>query len=360
MSAFAPGKTDAAAENPLAFGTLLAVLGAVCFGVVTPFIQRFGRGVGPFTTAGTLYLGAALGALRGSRGERASLEPSVRWTHLPRLLLVALFGAALAPTLFAWGLQRVPATYAALLLNGEAVFTLALAALVYREHVGGRVAVAASLIGAGGAAAVAGASEDATGGILGSAAVIAAVFCWALDNVLTRSLADLDPAGVVRGKALLGAALTFGAAWRQGESAPSPMALLGLLACGATGYGLSLRLYLLAQRRIGAGRTGSVFALAPFLGAASAAALGDRSAGWPLALAGGFFAAGVWLHLTESHDHDHAHQAMEHDHAHRHDDGHHDHVHVVAPEGGHSHPHRHDARIHAHPHGPDSHHGHNH
>lgn len=46
----------------------------------------------------------------------------------------------------------------------------------------------------------------------------------------------------------------------RGEPAPASGAVLSLLALGATGYGLSLRLYLLAQRRIGAARTGSVFA----------------------------------------------------------------------------------------------------
>lgn len=343
--------------NPIAVGTALAVLAAAAFGVATPFIQRFGRGVGPFATAGVLYLGAALGALRGFRPSAS--EPSLRWAHAPRLLLVALFGAALAPALFAWGLQRVPATYAALLLNVEAVFTLALAALVHREHVGGRVAVAALLMAAGGAAAVAGSAGRAAGA-LGSAAVIAAVLCWALDNVLTRSLAELDPASVVRGKALLGAALTCGLAWARGEPLPAAGPLLGLLACGATGYGLSLRLYLMAQRRIGAGRTGSVFALAPFLGAAAAVLLGDASGGSALFLAGGLFAAGVLLHLTERHEHDHAHEALEHEHAHRHDDGHHDHAHAAAPEGSHSHLHQHEARVHAHPHGPDLHHAHKH
>ncbi len=349
-----------ALQNPIAAGALLAVLSAAAFGVVTPFIQRFGQGVGPFATACVLYLGAALGTLRGRR-VGSSPEPRLGRDHLPRLLMVALFGAALAPALFAWGLQRVPATFASLLLNAEAVFTLALAALVHREHVGRRAAAAALLMVGGGAAAVAGSAELATGSALGAAAVVAAVSCWSLDNVLARSLAELDPTSVVRGKALLGAALTLALALARGEPSPAAAPLAGLIACGATGYGLSLRLYLMAQRRIGAGRTGSVFALAPFLGAAAAAVLGDRAQGSPLLVSGGLFAAGVLLHLTEKHEHVHVHDALEHDHAHRHDDGHHLHAHAAKPEGAHSHPHRHEASAHAHPHGPDLHHaGHRH
>jgi hypothetical protein len=39
---------------------------------------------------------------------------------------------------------------------------------------------------------------------------------------------------------------------------------MSLFLIGATGYCLSLRFYLLAQRALGAARTGSVFAKAPF------------------------------------------------------------------------------------------------
>ena len=346
--------------TPIAAGTALAALAALAFGIATPFIQRFGTGLGPLSTASLLYLGAALGALsRPGRGTDRR-EAAVALRHLPRLLVVALFGAALAPTLFAWGLQRVPATYGSLLLNGEAVFTVGLAALLYREHVGRRVALAVLLMFAGGAVTVAGASSAGSLGLPGALAVVAAVLCWALDNVLTRPLADLDPAGVVRVKSLCGAALTGALGFSLGEPRPGAAALAGLLACGATGYGLSLRLYLLAQRRIGAGRTGSVFAVAPFVGALVAILLGDRSFGVVTLAAAVLFATGLTLHLTEGHGHEHVHDALLHDHAHAHDDGHHDHPHETSPAGVHAHPHRHVARTHSHPHGPDAHHRHPH
>ena len=347
-------------RSPIAVGAALAALAALAFGVTTPFLQRFGAGLGPLSTAALLYLGAALGAVPWPRrrGERA--EAAVRLRHLPRLLVLAALGAALAPTLFAWGLQRVPALCGSLLLNGEALFTLGLAALILREHVGRRVLLAALLMLAGGVMTVAGTASTGAFGVLGALAVVAAVLCWALDNVLTRPLSDLDPAAVVRGKALCGALLTGALALALGEPRPRLAQLLGLLACGATGYGVSLRLYLLAQRRIGAGRTGSVFAAAPFVGALVAILMGDRSLGVLTLTAAVLFALGVALHLTERHGHGHAHDELSHDHSHTHDDGHHDHAHAVAPSGPHAHPHRHEARVHEHPHGPDSHHEHRH
>lgn len=347
-------------NNPIVVGTVLAALAAVAFGVTTPFIQRLGAGVGPFTTAALLYLGAALGtfSLRARHEERR--EALVRLHHLPRLFAIAFFGAALAPTLFAWGLQRVPATYGALLLNAEAVFTVVLAAVIHREHVGGRVALAVALMFVGGAVTVVGASSNGAVGLLGALAVVAAVFSWALDNVLTRPFAELDPATVVRVKAVGGVILTVTLMLLLRESQPPFIRVLGLLACGATGYGMSLRLYLLAQRRIGAGRTGSVFSVAPFIGVLAALALGERPGGVTTAIAGLLFLAGLVLHLTEEHTHDHSHAEQYHDHAHTHDDGHHNHEHTVAVTGAHAHAHDHDAKQHAHPHGPDLHHSHDH
>jgi drug/metabolite transporter (DMT)-like permease len=350
-----------ARRNPYLTGTLLAVFAAVTFGLTTPFIQRFGVGLHAFTTAALLYLGAALGTLPlPGRSRKPVAEPPVRAAHLPRLIALAVIGAALAPSLFAWGLQRVPATYGSLLLNGEAIITVALAALFYREPVGGRVLLALAFMLAGGVIAVTGSSNLAAGGLYGALAILGAVLCWALDNILTRPLADLDPSSVVRLKALFGFLLTSTLALVSGETTPGVAQAAGLLVCGASGYGLSLRFYLMAQRRIGAGRTGSVFALAPFLGAGLAALLADQGANATTALAGLLFAVGVLLHLTERHQHEHSHKTLEHEHSHHHDDEHHGHFHEAHPEDAHSHRHRHEPSTHAHPHAPDVHHDHDH
>jgi hypothetical protein len=132
------------------------------------------------------------------------------------------------------------------------------------------------------------------------------------------------------------------------------------VAIGAAGYGLSLRFYLLAQRAFGAARTGSVFAFAPFIGAALAIGLGDRSFTTLMLLGSLLMLAGVVLHLAESHAHEHAHEAFEHEYAHRHDDGHHTHAHDPMPVGLHSHRHVHEPLRHSHAHAPDAHHSHEH
>ncbi len=338
-------------------GSLVALASALAFGLTTPLVQRLGRGAGSFVVALLLYAGASVvGALVRSKN-----EAPLRRVHLPRLVAVALSGAVVAPALLAWGLGKASGTSASLMLNLEALFTIALARVLYREHVGGRVAVAAALLLVAGGLLVLDRSRAAAGAssTLGLVAVAGAALAWALDNALAKPLSALDPARVVAGKGALGAALALAVASALGEVWPTPSAAVGLLLIGATGYGASLAFYLRAQRMIGAGRTASVFASGPFWGAGLAWVLGEPASLVTLvsALA---MVAGIVLHLTERHEHAHVHEPIEHEHAHRHDDGHHDHGHDPMPEGEHTHPHRHGHLVHAHPHAPDLHHAHDH
>ncbi|MBC7942709.1 MAG: EamA family transporter, partial [Chitinophagaceae bacterium] len=285
---------------------------------------------------------------------------SLQRADLPRLIAMAGFGAGVGPVALAWGLQHTSGTSASLILTLEALFTAVLAWRLYRETMDGRVWAAMALLLAGGMVLVL--DQGRTGGaqLWGLLAVLLATAAWGVDNTLSRALAERDPGQVVMTKALLGATATSALAVAIGEPLPSALAAAALFAIGATGYGLSLRFYLLAQRAFGAARTGSVFAFAPFIGAALAVALGDRSAGGLMALGSVLMLAGVVLHLAESHGHEHEHEALEHEHAHRHGDGHHDHQHDPVPAAEHSHVHRHPPIRHQHPHVPDAHHGHRH
>lgn len=344
--------------SPALRGGLLALVAAVLFGLSTPLVQRFGAGVGPFTTAALLYAGAAFVALLLRRPTQR--EAQLRRTDLPRLLAMAASGAVIGPVALAWGLQRTSGSSASLMLTLEAVFTAVLAWRWFGETMDRRVIGAVLLLLAGGALLV---LEQGLAGqvqLLGLLAVALATAAWGVDNTLSRGVADRDPGQVVWAKALLGSGATVALALLSHEALPGWTNVLALLAVGATGYGLSLRFYLLAQRTFGAARTGSVFAFAPFIGAAGAFALGDRSGSALMAVGGGLMVLGVLLHLMERHNHPHTHEALEHEHAHSHDDGHHLHTHQPMPEGAHSHWHRHTSMQHEHPHVPDAHHLHRH
>ena len=344
--------------RPAVRGGLLALLAAGLFGVSTPLVQFFGAGLGAFTTAALLYVGAALvGTVLRQPIEREARLQRSDWR---RLLAMAGLGAVIGPVALAWGLQRTSGTSASLMLTLEALFTAVLAWKLYHETMDRRVWLALILLMVGGVVLILDQGQQGNAQWLGLVAVLVATVAWGIDNTLSRGVADRDPGQVVWVKATLGALATAVVAAAIGEPRPSLTAVLGLLAVGATGYGLSLRFYLLAQRTFGAARTGSVFAFAPFIGAAVAFMLGDRSGSVLMGLGGLLMLTGVMLHLVETHGHQHAHEDLTHEHAHRHDDGHHGHLHDVMPAGSHSHLHRHDPVSHTHAHVPDAHHVHRH
>ncbi len=331
---------------------------AFLFGVSTPLVQRFGVGVGSFSTAALLYAGAAVvGALIRQPAES---EARLKRSDGRRIVLMAFFGATVGPVALAWGLQHTSGTSASLMLTLEAVFTAVLARLWYHETLDRRVTLAMALLTFGGMALVLDRAQAGASQVTGLLAVMAATAAWGVDNTLSRGVAERDPGQVVMVKGALGALATTLLAFAFREPVPQAWAAIALLVVGATGYGLSLRFYLLAQRAFGAARTGSVFAFAPFVGAVVAGVLGERSASPWMFGGAALMIAGIVLHLAEAHGHEHEHEETEHEHAHTHDDGHHDHAHDPMPAGSHSHVHRHSPLRHAHAHVPDEHHAHRH
>jgi len=136
------------AALPALRGGLFALLAALLFGASTPLLQRAGEGVGALSTAALLYAGAAVvGALSRRPAHR---EARLQRSDLPRLLAMALFGAALGPVALAWGLQRTSGTSASLMLTLEALFTAVLAWRLYHETMDRRVWAAMALLLAGG------------------------------------------------------------------------------------------------------------------------------------------------------------------------------------------------------------------
>jgi len=339
-------------------GVGLAAAAALAFGATVPLLKLASAGVGVFTSGGLLYLGAAAaaGVAVGVR-RPAGGSGLLRAGALARLAGLALLGAVCAPALLVAGVKRTDAVTTSLLLTLEAPFTMLLAWLAFREHLGRRAVVAAALVLAG--ALLAAAPSGAAGRAGAGAALVAgAMLVWALDNIVSRTFADRDPRAIVAGKGLLGGVLSIAAAAIAGEPRPPGPAIAAIAAIGAVGYGASLLFYLRAQALIGAARTASVFAAAPFVGSVVALALGAPWPGVALAGAAALMVGGVWLHASERHAHRHHHHAIRHEHLHSHDDGHHTHAHDPMPAGPHSHPHEHEAVTHDHEHGEDLHHRH--
>src|SRR5882762_3928925 len=277
---------------------LKVLIAALAFGLSAPLAKRLLDVVPPLFLAGLLYLGAGifLGLVRVIWRRRPAtgrpLTVRDRWI----LAGVVLTGGLLAPPLLLWGLQRSTAMTTALLLNLEVVFTVVLAGIVFNEHLGPRVAIAAVVMAAGGIA-------------LG----------WTPGD---PAIAEGDPLLIVEVKGLVAGTVNVLLALASGQSWPSPGTIGFGLALGAVSYGTSLVLFILAMRELGAARAGAYFAAAPFFGAAGGLLLLGESPTVGLLGAAALMALATWLLVQERHLHRHRHPTGTHIHVHVHDDHH--------------------------------------
>jgi drug/metabolite transporter (DMT)-like permease len=195
---------------------------------------------------------------------------------------------------------------------------------------------------------------------IGAAAIAGACLLWALDNNLTRLIAEADPLLIVEVKGLVAGTVNVLLALASGQSPPSLGTIAFGLALGAVSYGTSIVLFILAMRELGVARAGAYFATAPFFGAAGGLLLLGESPTPGLLGAAALMAVATWLLLHERHLHHHQHPTGTHIHVHVHDE-HHQHAHEgwEGPEP-HSHPHPTGPVEHEHPHTPDIHHDHGH
>jgi drug/metabolite transporter (DMT)-like permease len=344
-----------------------ALLAAVLFGASPPVAKLLLGMIEPIPLAGLLYLGSGVGLLlfRGIQhivGQSARVEAGITKADIPWLTGAILAGGVAAPIMLMFSLRTTPAATASLLLNFEGVATALIAALVFKEAIGGRIWWAVACITVASVLL----SLDLSGewGIsLGAPGVLCTCALWGLDNNFTRNISAKDPLSIVTIKGLGAGGFSLILALILQTSFPKPLAALGALLLGNLSYGISIALFILAMRDLGAARTSAFFGTAPFVGALISFLLFQEFPNVLFLISLPIMIVGAVLLLGEEHAHKHVHAVIEHDHRHRHDDGHHAHGHAegeIPANGFHSHPHVHEAVEHLHPHKPDIHHRHDH
>ena len=91
-----------------------------------------------------------------------------------------------------------------------------------------------------------------------------------------------------------------------GAGRAAPAMLLGFF-----GYGVSVVTFVLALRQPGTARTGAYFSTVQFVGAVVSLALFRGRPTVALLAASALMGLGVWLHVSERHEHHHLHQEPE-------------------------------------------------
>ena len=341
----------------MSFPVFVCLLAALLFGASTPISKQLLGSLGPFTLAGLLYLGAALGVAPFTfRGGSAELRRNPRQRRF--LAGATVFGGILGPVFLLFGLRAAPAASVSLWLNLETVATTVLAWAFFHEHLDRRTWLAAALILAGGGTLAApGGSAGLHAGVL----VAIGCLCWGLDNNLTALVSGFTPAQTTFVKGLIAGTVNLMIGIFIERPLPALVPILIALVIGTLSYGASILLYIVGAQHLGASRSQLLFSTSPFLGMTLAWSFFGEPIQALQILAAVLMTIGLYLMLTAGHQHEHAHEAMSHTHSHRHDDGHHAHTHRGLPAWmRHTHPHDHEPITHTHPHAPDLHHRHRH
>ncbi|HAT71947.1 MAG TPA: EamA family transporter [Elusimicrobia bacterium] len=338
---------------------LFALGAAALFAFSVPAGKILLEHLKPLELSALCYMGSGFGlAVWRAVARRPGTEAPLERRDLPYAAGFIAAGGVLAPLLLFTGLNHTASSSASMLLNFELVFTSLIAVTVFKEHGGGRFWLAAALITAGALAL------SWEGGAFsfgwGAALVLASGLMWGIDNNLTARVSIKDPVTLACLKGLAGGFINGALALYAYGSLPSLKWAAAAMALGLFCYGISLVLFILAMRGLGASRAGAFFGSYPFIGAALSVAMLAEPVTGRLLFAGALMLGAFMLLSMESHGHRHRHEPLAHDHGHGHDDGHHTHPHGGAPAARHSHPHSHDTVEHEHPHLPDVHHRHGH
>lgn len=343
----------------------MAIAAALLFGASTPLSKILLGRADPVLLAGLLYLSSGFGLalwriFRGRFQKGMNREASLKVADLPWLGGAILAGGVAGPILLMVGLKATSASSASLLLNLEGVFTATLAWFVFKENFDRRIMLGMIAIALG-CAVLSWSGEEPFFISWGSLAVIVACLSWGIDNNLTRKVSEGDPVEIAAAKGLIAGTVNTAIALTSGAAVPGPLTLLASACVGLLGYGLSLMFFVLSLRHLGTARTGAYFSLAPFVGAFIAILILGEGVTANFLTGVVLMGIGVWLHLTECHEHEHRHEAFEHEHGHVHDEHHlHHHGDLSQVDGAHCHVHTHCELLHHHPHYPDIHHRHEH
>lgn len=259
----------------------------------------------PLTTVDPLALSAIVYTIAGLAlipFARASFRLDTRRDYY-YLAIITVVGAVAAPVLLLYGLQQTNASDAAILANGEIVFTILLSAIFFGEKPHGRIglfAVILVVIGLFIATTDLKMSEMMLEFNAGNLMILGSMFMWAVDNNISRRLtSNVSPAKIAMVKSLSGGLVLLAIALALGKSDAiagiEPRLWLIIVGMSVAGFGGALLLFLQGIKSIGTVKTMSVFSTTPIFGIVIAAlALGESISVFQ-AIATGLIIAGILL-----------------------------------------------------------------
>jgi drug/metabolite transporter (DMT)-like permease len=269
------------------WGYVGAILSAVLFGISSTFNKIALENVNPTVIAGMIYFiaGIFLFALHLTPFSKKILSrlntsetESLSRSDYKVLALVIVCGSILAPLLLLNGLNQTTAINSSLLLNAEALFTVAIAFVFLNERCARKEYIGIALLLMGVVfVTTSGTFQNLTltQNLVGNLLIIGACFFWGLDNNLSKFLCKKQDILVVTGlKCFIGGSTLLALAFLLGFSFTIPLSSLPyILSVGAFSIAFSVLFFLFALRKIGSMRTGVIFSISSLFGAVLAFAV---------------------------------------------------------------------------------------
>lgn len=249
---------------------IYAILAAALYAVNIPLSKLLMNHAGATMMAAFLYLGAGAGltvygGIERLAGGGKKKDPLTKKELPYTAAMVAL--DIIAPILLMLGIGRTNSANASLLNNFEIVATSVIAFIIFKETISKRLLTAILMVTAASAIL----SFEGAGAFtfnIGSLFVLGACLCWGFENNCTKMISNKNSTEIVVIKGWFSGLGSLTVALLAGEALPEPKYILAVLLLGFISYGLSIKLYIMAQKHLGAAKTSAFYSIAPFLGAA--------------------------------------------------------------------------------------------
>lgn len=277
-------------------GYISAILSAVIFGSVSAVAKPALTSINPILLGSFVYLLATLVSTPLIQEKHKSFSNQDKIL----ILIIALLGAVVGPVLFFVGLESSAASDSALLLNGEIVFSVFLAVLIFRErlHFLGYVAIALMITGI----VIVSTDLDFSYSVfdmqnIGNLSIVGSTFFWALDNNLSKILSNrLDAARIVQLKSAIGGSILLILVFLfqipinlKLEHIPN------ILFLGGAGFGISIFLFMYGLKRIGTIKTVMIFSTSSVFGLVFAGVFLQETISYLQIIAMGIILGGFYL-----------------------------------------------------------------
>ncbi|HJR85311.1 MAG TPA: DMT family transporter [Nitrososphaeraceae archaeon] len=253
-------------NSNIIIGYASAIVAAILFGGVSTLGKPIVSTVDPLLLSAIVYL------IAGLFFTPSAARTSSKITRKTFLLIIvsAVTGAALAPIIFFQGLKMSTAADTALLANGETVFSILFALLIFRERLKPVGYIAVTLILSGVFLVTTNLDFDSSIFSLniGNVLVILATCIWGFDNNICKIIArQIHISKLIQLKALIGGILLLGTVIILGIPFNiQSEQLISIILLSVFGFAISLYLYLHSIKRIGVIKASSLLSLSAVFG----------------------------------------------------------------------------------------------